>query len=166
MLKGRLTGRHFVPSLLLSLSALAFSGAALAEQPQAARGQRHERDVVIGGSVNRTGSFVFRVTRVGEETVLQQIVALVRDAQAVADALPQDAIVVLLGSVASGKYVNVLLEVFGERLRFPAEFVGRGDMSRGGLMLRCVDHGTELEYVAVSGTPRRGARPPKLEPRR
>ena len=43
--------------------------------------ERHERDVVIGGSVNRTGSFVFRVTRVGEETVLQQIVALVRDAQ-------------------------------------------------------------------------------------
>lgn len=91
---------------------------------------------------------------------------LMRDAQALADSLPQDGIVVLLGSVASGKYVDVLLEVFGERLRFPAEFVGRGDMSRGGLMLRCVDHGTELEYVAVSGTPRRGQRPPKLEPRR
>src|SRR5207302_154393 len=42
--------------------------------------------------------------------------------------------VVLLGSVASGKYVDVLSKVLGERLLFPAEFVGRGDMSRGGLM--------------------------------
>ena len=46
--------------------------------------------------------------------------------------------VVLLGSVASGKYTELLLRVFGARLLFPAEFVGRGDMSRGGLMLRCV----------------------------
>lgn len=36
MLKGRLTGRHVVPSLLLALSALAFTGAAVAEQPQQA----------------------------------------------------------------------------------------------------------------------------------
>lgn len=91
---------------------------------------------------------------------------MTRDALALAHGLPADAIVVLLGSIASGKYVNVLLEIFGERLRFPAEFVGRGDMSRGGLLLRCVDARSELEYVAVSGTPRRGARPPKLEPRR
>jgi hypothetical protein len=91
---------------------------------------------------------------------------LVRDARALAATLPDDGIAVLLGSVASGKYVDVLLDVFGERLRFPAAFVGRGDMSRGGLMLRCVDDGTELEYVAVTGTPRRGARPPRLEPRR
>ncbi|MGO1540995.1 MAG: TraB/GumN family protein [Luteimonas sp.] len=35
-LKGRLTGRNFVPSLLLALSALAFPGAVLAEQPQQA----------------------------------------------------------------------------------------------------------------------------------
>lgn len=91
---------------------------------------------------------------------------LLRDALRVADQLPADGIVVLLGSVASGKYVNLLHDVFGERLRFPAEFVGRGDMSRGGLMLRCVDAGQELEYVPVHGTPRRGSRPPRLEPRR
>lgn len=91
---------------------------------------------------------------------------LVRDVRALADALPADGIVVLLGSIASGKYVDVLLDVLGDRLRFPAEFVGRGDMSRGGLLLRCVDSGTELEYVTVTGTPRRGRRPPKLEPRR
>jgi Cu+-exporting ATPase len=43
--------------------------------------EKTERDPVIGGSVNRTGSFVLQVTRVGSETVLQQIVSLVREAQ-------------------------------------------------------------------------------------
>ena len=70
---------------------------------------------------------------------------------------------VLLGSVASGKYTGPLLEVFGERLLFPADFVGRGDMSRGGLMLRCARSGTELSYIPVQGAVRRGVRPPKLE---
>jgi hypothetical protein len=91
---------------------------------------------------------------------------LLRDARALAGALPAGGRVVLLGSVATGKYVDLLLDVFGERLRFPREFVGRGDMSRGGLLLRCADAGTELEYVRIDGTPRRGTRPPKLEPRR
>ena len=77
-----------------------------------------------------------------------------------------DCQVVLLGSVASPKYVDVLLDIFGERLCFPAEFVGRGDMSRGGLMLRQVASGSELEYVPVAGTVRTGKRPPKLEPLR
>jgi len=72
--------------------------------------------------------------------------------------------VVLLGSIASRKYVDVLLEIFGDRLRFPAEFVGRGDMSRGGLLLRKVREGTELEYVPVAGAVLRGTRPPKLPP--
>ncbi len=75
-----------------------------------------------------------------------------------------DADIVLLGSIASGKYVDVLLEVFGDRLRFPVDFVGRGDMSRGGLMLRCVASGEELRYVPVEGTLRRGTRPPRLTP--
>ena len=72
--------------------------------------------------------------------------------------------VVLLGSIATGKYVNCLIPVFGERLRFPREFVGRGDMSRGGLMLRCASSGEELEYISVAGAVRRGPRPPKLKP--
>lgn len=91
---------------------------------------------------------------------------LLRDATALAAAVPDDASVVLLGSIASGKYVDVLAGVFGERLVFPADFVGRGDMSRGGLLLRCVDDGRELEYVPVVGAQRRGVRPPRLEPRR
>lgn len=73
--------------------------------------------------------------------------------------------VILLGSIASGKYVDVLLSAFGDRLLFPREFVGRGDMSRGGLMLRCVDAGAELTYVPVAGALRRGQRPPRLSPR-
>lgn len=88
------------------------------------------------------------------------------DASDLAGRIRDDTLVVLLGSIASGKYVDVLLDTFGDRLRFPAEFVGRGDMSRGGLLLRCVDDGRELDYVAVDGTPRRGRRPPRLEPRR
>jgi hypothetical protein len=74
--------------------------------------------------------------------------------------------VVLLGSIATDKYVSILLEAFGERLVFPAEFVGRGDMSRGGLLLRAVDAGEELLYVPVREAVRRGGRPAKLEPRK
>jgi hypothetical protein len=88
---------------------------------------------------------------------------LLRDARALAAAAPR-AEAVLLGSVASGKYLDVLLEVFGERLLFPAEFVGRGDMSRGGLLLRCVRAGQELACLKVVGAVRRGRRPPRLGP--
>jgi hypothetical protein len=70
--------------------------------------------------------------------------------------------IVLLGSIATGKYVDVLLEMAGERLLFPVEFVGRGDMSRGGLLLRAARAGTELEYAPVAGAVRRGPRPAKL----
>jgi hypothetical protein len=70
---------------------------------------------------------------------------------------------VLLGSIASGKYTGPLLEIFGERLVFPLDFVGRGDMSRGGLMLRRAHSGIELPYTPVHGAARHGVRPPKLE---
>ena len=69
---------------------------------------------------------------------------------------------VLLGSVATGKYADVLTELLGPRLLFPSDFVGRGDMSRGGLMLRSAAAGTELEYVPVLGSARHGARPARL----
>ncbi len=92
---------------------------------------------------------------------------LVRDAKMIADATTQHGgDVILLGSIASAKYVEPLLEVFGERLLFPKDFVGRGDMSRGGLLLRAVDAKKELEYASVQGANRKGTRPPKLEPRR
>lgn len=91
---------------------------------------------------------------------------LERDMQSLARKLSEQSDVVLLGSIATGKYVDVLLENFQERLRFPADFVGRGDMSRGGLMLRCAVDRQELEYVSVAGAVRKGKRPPKLPPRR
>jgi hypothetical protein len=72
--------------------------------------------------------------------------------------------VVLLGSVASGKYVEILLDHIGDRLFFPETFVGRGDMSRGGVMLRAARQGEELTYIRASGAVRRGTRPPQLEP--
>lgn len=88
-----------------------------------------------------------------------------RDVAALARKLGRS-LVVLLGSVATGKYVDALLEAFGDRLVFPAAFVGRGDMSRGGLLLRHAREGRELEYIAVRGAVRHGQRPPKLEPLR
>ncbi|MGH7820962.1 MAG: hypothetical protein ACREQ9_14450 [Candidatus Binatia bacterium] len=91
---------------------------------------------------------------------------LTRDAERLARRSGPDCEFVLLGSVATPKYVAVLAGACGERLRFPAAFVGRGDMSRGGLMLRCVADGRELEYVPIGDGPRRGSRPPKLAPRR
>ena len=57
--------------------------------------------------------------------------------------------VVLLGSVATGKYVDLLFDALGERLLFPREFLGRGDMSRGALLLRAVREGRELGYDKV-----------------
>jgi hypothetical protein len=69
---------------------------------------------------------------------------------------------VLLGSVATGKYVEVLDEAVGGRLSFPAEFVGRGDMSRGGLMLRCAREGREMTYVRAIEAVRHGPRPARL----
>jgi hypothetical protein len=85
-------------------------------------------------------------------------------ARALATEIGPDCDVVLLGSVASPKYVGVLLDIFGPRLRFPIAFVGRGDMSRGGLLLRQASEGVELEYVGVDGAVLHGKRPPKLPP--
>jgi hypothetical protein len=90
---------------------------------------------------------------------------LERHARALAAALGEGAEVVLLGSIASDKYGAPLGAVFGERLLFPPAFVGRGDMSRGGLLLRCVEARQELEYAPLAGAARRGRRPPKLAPR-
>jgi hypothetical protein len=93
-------------------------------------------------------------------------IPLERDVRKLAKKLPPDGEVVLLGSVATGKYVDVLLEHFGPRLCFPVDFIGRGDMSRGGLLLRCAVDRSELTYISVAGAVRKGKRPPKLEPRR
>ena len=90
---------------------------------------------------------------------------LERDVATLALRLPGHARVVLLGSVASGKYVDVLRPMLGDRLCYPTSFIARGDMSRGGLLLRSVDSGDELAYeVLTAGIRPRGSRPPKLDP--
>jgi hypothetical protein len=87
------------------------------------------------------------------------------DVAALAQRLSADARVVLLGSIATGKYADVLAPALGGRLHYPAAFVGRGDMSRGGLLLRSAASGIELEYRRLdAGSPRRGRRPPRLDP--
>jgi hypothetical protein len=89
---------------------------------------------------------------------------LVRDARLLGEAVGSSGEVVLLGSIASDKYVEPLLATLGARLLFPVEFVGRGDMSRGGLLLRAVRAGGELAYAPVAGAVRHGPRPPRLPP--
>jgi predicted kinase len=87
---------------------------------------------------------------------------LLKHAEALHQAYAESARFVLLGSVASDKYVQPLTRVFGDRLLFPPDFVGRGDMSRGGLLLRAASAGRELSYVPVAGAIRHGPRPPRL----
>jgi hypothetical protein len=87
---------------------------------------------------------------------------LERDARTLAELAGTDCDLILLGSIATAKYLDPLVKIFGERLLFPAEFVGRGDMGRGGLMLRCARAGTELQYVPAVGATRHGPRAPKL----
>ena len=89
-------------------------------------------------------------------------IPLERDARRLHKQLGKNCEVVLLGSVATPKYVEPLLAIFGEKLVFPSEFAGRGDMSRGGLMLRCVREKAELTYVPIATGKRHGPRPAKL----
>jgi hypothetical protein len=89
---------------------------------------------------------------------------LERSARTLLAEVGPDCDIVLLGSIASAKYTGVLGSVFGDRLRFPVDFVGRGDMSRGGLLLRSAAAGCELDYVPVAGAILHGVRPPRLPP--
>jgi hypothetical protein len=90
---------------------------------------------------------------------------LERDLERLAAGTPRDTRVVLLGSVATGKYVDILVRLLGERLHYPPSFIGRGDMSRGGLLLRQAASGIELDYAVLDAAARRrGPRPPRLDP--
>jgi len=91
---------------------------------------------------------------------LRYCAALRQSAGALAESLARDCEVVLLGSIASAKYLSLLAPIFGSRLRVPADFIGRGDMSRGGLLLRCVREKRELAYIdaAACAAPERVVR--------
>lgn len=43
--------------------------------------EKNIKDTVVGGTINKTGSFEFQATRVGSETTLSQIIRLVEEAQ-------------------------------------------------------------------------------------
>lgn len=88
-------------------------------------------------------------------------VPLELDANRLAEEIGGKCEVVLLGSVATGKYVDVLEPIFGGRLLFPKEFVGRGDMARGGMLLQRAESGVEINYIPVSHPTRLGVRPTK-----
>jgi len=108
---------------------------------------------------------IFAATDIGED-VEAYARPLSHDARRLARRAGPDTDFVLLGSIATGKYLNVLLKSFGTRLLFPRDFVARGDMSRGGLLLRRAFDREELEYIPVQGAVLHGKKPPKLAPRR
>jgi hypothetical protein len=96
--------------------------------------------------------------------------ALRRSAKRLAAQTGEDCEIVLLGSLATGKYLDILAPIFGRRLRVPEEFIGRGDMSRGGLLLRCVKETRELNYIEATAltalpTKRRGMKQPAADSR-
>ena len=115
---------------------------------------RRTRHARIASSSSRTATSISRTPATGRRSSAARA-ALLGEIGNACD-------VVLLGSIASPKYVGVLGAIFGERLRFPVDFVGRGDMSRGGLLLRKASEGVELDYVPVAGAVRHGPRPPRL----
>ena len=86
---------------------------------------------------------------------------LEQDSRKLAEKIGPGCEVVLLGSVATGKYVDVLAPIFGARLLFPREFVGQGDMARGGMLLKRAASGEELAYISVSDRSRPGTQPTK-----
>jgi hypothetical protein len=75
---------------------------------------------------------------------------LKRDARKLARKIGDRGRAILLGSIATPKYRDALLEVFGNQLYFPNDFVGRGDMSRGALLLRAVRADHELPCARVA----------------
>jgi hypothetical protein len=90
---------------------------------------------------------------------------LLRDAETLAASAGDDARFILLGSIASAKYLVPLQAALGGRLLFPSDFVGRGDMSRGGLLLRSSEDLLELDYRPVAGATLHGPRVARLPAR-
>lgn len=77
---------------------------------------------------------------------------LVRHASALREQSAPKTRFVLLGSIASDKYIAPLRDVFGAELLFPSRFAGLGDMSRGALLLSAVRTQCELAYAPVAAT--------------
>ncbi|MEN6402856.1 MAG: heavy metal translocating P-type ATPase [Armatimonadia bacterium] len=67
--------------------------------------EKRPESEVIGGTINRSGSFQFRATRVGRDTVLQEIVRLVQQAQATKPPIQR------LADVIAGIFVPVIIGI-------------------------------------------------------
>ncbi|MFN2602441.1 MAG: heavy metal translocating P-type ATPase [Gemmatimonadaceae bacterium] len=65
--------------------------------------EKNPEDEVFGGAMNSTGAFRFRVTRIGSDTTLQQIVRMVQDAQG------SKAPIARMADVISGIFTPVVL---------------------------------------------------------
>jgi len=74
---------------------------------------------------------------------------LERDLRTLSEMMGAAGQAVLLGSIATRKYIPILLETLGERVFVPRKFIGLGNMSRGALLLRCAKERRELEYVPM-----------------
>jgi hypothetical protein len=97
-----------------------------------------------------------RMRKIDVDVATRNYVKPLREhANLLARAMDDEAQVILLGSVATGKYVDVLWPILGNRLRFPTAFAGLGDMARGGLMLRAAREGKELAYRTLEGDRKR-----------
>lgn len=79
-------------------------------------------------------------------------------AAAVARALGEEGDVILLGSVNTGKYTDLLAPIFGGRLLFPRDVLHIGQLARGALFLRHARERLELDYVPVADIERRRGR--------
>jgi hypothetical protein len=86
------------------------------------------------------------------------IATLERTALALSQRAGSDAEIVLLGSVSTGKYTDLLAPIFGERLLFPRDVLHIGQLARGALFLHHARARDELEYVRVSEIVRAGRR--------
>jgi hypothetical protein len=86
------------------------------------------------------------------------ISTLERTARALLPRIGSDGDVVLLGSVGTGKYTDLLTPIFGERLLFPRDVLHIGQLARGALFLHRARERRELEYIPVTEIIRVGRR--------
>ena len=67
--------------------------------------EKKEGDEVIGGTINKTGAFKFKATKVGKDTALAQIIKMVQDAQG------SKAPIQKLADTVSGYFVPVVMVI-------------------------------------------------------
>ncbi len=99
------------------------------------------------------------------------VAVLEQTAVRLSDRLGSETEVVLLGSVSTGKYTDLLAPIFRDRLLFPRDVLHIGQLARGALLLRHARERHELDYIPVSEIVRTGrrvsikdtSRPPPVE---